>query len=118
MAQWAFLEWLLLWLLEVETFDFEWDSGNSSKNAQKHKVVIREIEEVFALRTAMPLGRQVFPEVGEERLGVVGPTRDGRLLMVAFTLRKGKIRPISARPAHKKERASYEKYLRQILERV
>lgn len=66
----------------------------------------------------LPLGRQVFPEVDEERLGLVGPTSDGRLLMVVFTLRNGKIRPISARPAHKKERVIYEKYLRKILERV
>lgn len=117
MAQWIFIEWLLYWLLE-ESFTFEWDSGNSAKSAAKHKVTRREIEEVFYLRTAMPMGKQIFPEVDEERLGVIGPTRDSRILMVVFTIRNGKVRPISARPANKKERTNHEKYLRQILERI
>ncbi|MBK9309042.1 MAG: BrnT family toxin [Nitrospira sp.] len=39
---------------------------------------------------------------------------EGRILHVVFTLREGKVRPISARPAHKKERELYEAYLREI----
>ena len=40
---------------------------------------------------------------GEERLRVVGKTRKGKLLFIAFTRRKGRIRIISARNINKKE---------------
>jgi len=66
----------------------------------------------------MPMGKQSFPVVDEERLGIIGPTRDARILMVVFTIRNGKIRPISARPANRKERKNHEQYLHQILERI
>jgi hypothetical protein len=39
---------------------------------------------------------------------------NGKLLQIAFTLREGKVRPISARPAHPKERKQYEEILRKI----
>ena len=114
MAKFRFVEWLLLWLLETAQFEFEWDEGNRSKSAAKHSVTTAEAEEVFQLGQAAPLGVQVSPEVPEERLGIVGPTAGGRVLHVVFTLREGKVRPISARPAHKKERELYEAYIREI----
>ena len=73
-----------------------------------------EVEEVFLAGQAAPLGVQISPEAPEERLGIVGATAGGRILHVVFTLREGKVRPISARPAHKKERGIYEAYLREI----
>jgi uncharacterized DUF497 family protein len=94
--------------------EFEWDEGNRTKNAAKHAVRTEEAEEVFTLGQAAPLGIQVSPIVDEERLGIVGTTSGGRILHVVFTLRDGKVRPISARPAHKKERELYEAYLREI----
>ncbi|MEQ1664452.1 MAG: BrnT family toxin [Bdellovibrionales bacterium] len=118
MAQWAFIEWLLLWLLEVENFDFDWDEGNSSKSVKKHRVAAREAEEVFRLRMAMPLGSQITPPVTEERLGVVGITSSGRCLMIVFTIRNGRIRIISGRSANRKERGNHEKYLREISKRI
>ena len=66
----------------------------------------------------MPLGIQVTPKVKEERLGIVGPTKAGKLLHVVFTLREGRVRPISARPAHKKERGQYVEILRKVSERI
>jgi len=114
MAKFKFIEWLALWLLETIHFEFNWDAGNSTKSSKKHAVTTREAEEIFLLGQAAPLGVQVNPEVSEERLGVVGATFEGRLLHVVFTLRDGKVRPISARPAHKKERELYEAYLREI----
>jgi uncharacterized DUF497 family protein len=118
MAQWAFKEWLILWLLEVDSFDFEWDRGNSLKNVQKHKVTTQEAEDAFKLRMAMPLGAQIAPPVTEERLGIVGMTSAGRCLMVVFTIRNGRIRIISGRAANRKERQNHEKYLREITERI
>lgn len=116
MARFRFLEWLGLWLLEVATFVFEWDGGNRMKSVAKHAVTTSEAEEVFLLRQAAPLGVQVSPPVAEERLGVVGVTSAGRILHVVFTLREGKVRVISARPAKRRERDYYEAYLREIAE--
>ena len=117
MAQWKFEEWLLIWLLETTHFEFEWDHGNRSKNASKHGILIAETEEVFKSGSALPLGVQVHPS-DEQRLGIVGPTFAGRLLQVAFVLRKGRVRVISSRPAHRKERKQYEETLRKISQGV
>ena len=118
MAIFRFVEWLLLWLFETDSFEFEWDLGNKTKSKTKHGVTTTEVEEVFTLGLAIPLGVQVSPEVEEERLAVVGPSRDGRLLHIVFTLREGRVRPISSRSAKKKERTQYVEILRQISERV
>ena len=118
MASFRFVEWLLFWLLETEQFDFEWDEGNRDKNETKHGIGTREVEEVFEQGLSVPLGVQVTPEVDEERLGIVGATREGKALQVVFTLREGRVRPISARPAHKKERKQYEKNVRKIFKRI
>ena len=63
---------------------------------------------------ALPLGIQITPIANEQRLGLIGPALNGKLLQVAFTLRDGKVRVISARPAHKKERIQYEENIRKI----
>jgi uncharacterized DUF497 family protein len=118
MAQWEFVDWLLYWILETSHFEFEWDSGNLTKSAAKHKIAVEEIEAVFRSGAALPLGIQISPPANEQRLGLVGPTLGGRLLQIAFVLREGRVRAISARPAHKKERIQYEEILRKISERV
>lgn len=114
MAKFKFAAWLLRWLQTSSHFEFDWDDGNRTKNVSKHAVIREEVEEVFTLGQAMPLGIQISPTVPEERLGLVGATSAGRVLHVVFTLRGGKARPISARPAHRKERELYEAYLREI----
>lgn len=45
---------------------------------------------------------------GEERFRVIGKTKKGRLLFVVFTIRKEKIRIISARDINRKEVCLYE----------
>jgi uncharacterized DUF497 family protein len=114
MAKFQFAQWLVYWLEEASGFRFEWDAGNTLKSAAKHGVTPTEAEEVFLLGQAAPLGVQVSPPVSEERVAVVGPTYTGRMLLVVFTLRGGKIRPISARPAGRRERNYHEAYLREI----
>jgi uncharacterized DUF497 family protein len=114
MAKFKFIEWLVLWLTETARFEFDWDDGNSTKSVMKHAVTTAEAEEVFLLGQAVPLGVQIAPVAPEERLGVVGATAAGRVLQVVFTLREGRVRPISARPAKREERALYEAYLREI----
>lgn len=108
MAKFKFAEWLLFWLLDSEGFEFEWDEGNRSKNARKHGVTAAEIEEAFTSGPAAPLGVQVSPPVPEERMGIVGATSAGRIIIVVFTFRDGKIRPVSARPANTPQREYYE----------
>lgn len=114
MAQWKFVEWLLIWLLETTHFEFEWDQGNQTKNAAKHGVLTSEAEEVFKSGLALPLGIQIHPSADEQRLGIVGPSFSGRLFQIAFVLREGRVRIISVRPAHRKERRQYEESLRKI----
>ena len=114
MAQWEFVEWLLLWILETSHYEFEWDKGNRSKNKDKHGITIQEVEAVFRSGLALPLGIQITPLANEQRLGLIGPTINGKHLQIAFTLRDGKVRPISARPASKNERKQYEEILRKI----
>jgi uncharacterized DUF497 family protein len=114
MAQWNFVDWLLYWILETSHFEFEWDAGNMTKNETKHGIELHEIEAVFRSGLALPLGIQISPVVNEQRLGLIGPTLNGKFLQIAFVLREGRVRVISARPAHKKERKQYEEILRKI----
>ncbi len=108
MAQFQFVLWLAYWYLQTEIFEFQWDGGNSTKSAAKHGVPMEEVESVFFLKLGVPVGRQVSPEVDEERLCLVGPSEQGRLLSIVFTLRSGHVRPISSRIASRKERKLYE----------
>lgn len=118
MATFEFVEWLLHWLFETEFFEFQWDAANTAKNLLKHDVRMSEIEEVFYSGSALPLGIQLTPKHQEQRLGILGSTFTGRFLQVVFTLRDGQIRPISARPANRKERKQYEELLRKIQKRI
>lgn len=117
MGQFKFVLWLAYWYLQNESFDFEWDAGNFTKSLAKHGVDTDEVESVFTLRMAVPIGRQISPEVDEERLCLVGISLEGRLISVVFTLRDGSIRPISSRIANKKERKLYEE-IRKTLENL
>lgn len=114
MAQWEFVDWLLIWILETSHFEFEWDNGNLTKSARKHGVSPIDVEAVFRSGKALPLGIQLRPAVPEERLGIVGPSLSGKLLQIAFVLRDGRVRVISARTAHRKERKRYEEISRKI----
>ena len=92
--------------VDKSVFEFEWDKGNIGKN-KKHNVEDKEAEEVF-----LDLKKKTFKDHlhsnGEERFRIVGKTKKGRLLLVVFTMRKNKIRIISARNINKKEVYLYE----------
>ena len=60
-----------------------------SKSEVKHGVTPEEIESVFDLKMAIPLGRQALPEVEKERLCIIGPDSCGRMLSVVFTRKAG-----------------------------
>lgn len=87
---------------------FEWDKGNKDKNLIKHRVTDQECEEVF-----FDGSKRFFGDIGhsgkEKRFIILGNARQKRLLFIVFTIRKNKIRIISARDVNKKERKIYEK---------
>lgn len=85
-----------------------WDEGNINKSFAKHHVTDEEVEEIFMTGLAVAIGVQVEPIVTEERVAVVGPTSERKMITVVFTLRDGRVRPISCRPANRKERKLYE----------
>jgi len=87
---------------------FDWDDGNARKN-EKHSVSMAEAEQVF-FNSPLLLLADARHSQQEARHHALGRTDDGRLLHIAFTLRKagGLIRVISARDMHRKERVSYE----------
>jgi len=88
---------------------FEWDGGNVRKN-EKHGVSMAEAEQVFFNAPLLILEDIRHSEL-EPRFHALGITDDKRLLHITFTLRQHseKIRVISARDMHRKERAIYEK---------
>ena len=107
MAKFRFVPWLWEWLLALDEFSFDWDSGNVAKSFQKHGVTCAEAEEVFTEGRFIPLGEQYHPLCPEPRFGVPGKTYKGKLLFLAFTLRNEKIRVISVRPMNERERRFY-----------
>jgi uncharacterized DUF497 family protein len=88
---------------------FDWDEGNSRKNAEKHGVGQTEAEQIFFNEPLLVLEDDKHSQA-EARYHALGETDDARLLHVTFTLRDGGtlIRVISARDMHLKERAIYE----------
>ncbi len=92
----------------IETKQFQWDHGNERKSSDKHNVSKAEAEQVFFNQPLLLLEDKAHSQK-ERRCHALGRTDNDRKLHIAFTIRKNKIRVISARPMHKKERKSYEK---------
>jgi uncharacterized DUF497 family protein len=88
---------------------FDWDDGNLDKSWEKHGVAFWECEEIFLNRPLVVRSDEEHSR-SERRYYALGQTEAGRLLFVAFTVRKKLIRPISARDMTTKERRAYEFY--------
>ncbi|MCK5072841.1 MAG: BrnT family toxin [Bacteriovoracaceae bacterium] len=108
MAKFKFIYWLLEFLQSQSDFIFDWDEGNMVKSKEKHGVTIQMVESCFLDNNLLALGEQYHPSVDEERYGMVGKANTNEVIFICFTIREGKIRPISARFANKKERGIYE----------
>lgn len=89
-------------------FSFEWDKGNSDKNLKKHNVTNQEAEEVFSNEPLVVL-EDIKHSRQETRFQALGVTSKRRKLFLSFTVRKNKMRIISARDMSKKEEVVYEK---------
>ena len=88
--------------------DFDWDDGNARKN-DKHGVSTAEAEQAFFNEPLLMIVDTKHSQ-GEPRYHALGKTDEGRTLHITFTLRNAgeRIRVISARDMHRKERTIYE----------
>ena len=85
---------------------FQWDTGNTTKVRDRHRVTPAECEELFFNRPLV-VGSDEKHSTGEERLYALGQSDSGRLMFVVFTIRGRLIRVISARDMSRKERRIY-----------
>jgi uncharacterized protein len=84
---------------------FEWDDAKAAQNYADHGVTFEAAKEVFK----DPFATERLDEredYSEDRYVIIGIVH-GRVLCVAYTLRNGTIRIISARGAEPHERRRY-----------
>ncbi len=93
--------------IKLNFTEFDWDKGNKDKSYEKHGITVQEAEEIF-LDENLGVIPDIKHSAQEQRLIALGKTFNNKLLLVIFTLRKNKIRAISARIMNKKERKQYE----------
>ncbi len=90
-----------------EPIKFEWNKGNVDKNLKKHGIKNEEAEDIFLDE----LSKILYDErhsIKEKRYLILGKTINSEFLSVIFTVRKDKIRIISARMMNRKEKKLYE----------
>ena len=81
---------------------FEWDEGNLG-HIKNHNVNFRECEEIFVNKPLLINKDKAHSQI-EVRFQVLGITNNRRGIFLAFTIRKNKIRVVSARDQNKSER--------------
>ncbi len=84
---------------------FDWDDANRA-HLVRHDVAPDEAEQVV-LGASLPL--EVEARSGEDGHTELGETSMGRLLVVVWTRRRGKIRVVTAFPAKRKWRALWRR---------
>lgn len=87
--------------------EFEWDDEKAPSNVQKHGVEFEEAVTVFGDPLAETFTDPDHSE-NEHRFLTFGLSLSGRLLVVAHTERREKVRIISARQMTRLERKIYE----------
>ncbi len=86
---------------------FEWDPRKAADNLAKHGVSFVEAATVFGDPRSLTIPDPEHSAV-EKRFTILGRSHTGRLLVVVHTARGDNLRVISARPASRKERKTYE----------
>jgi uncharacterized DUF497 family protein len=87
----------------ADRIEFDWDNDNK-RHLAAHKVKPAEFEEVLN-NDPLDLDYQMID--GEDRFRSVGLTLRGRLLSVVWTIRKEKIRAITAFPASAADKRAF-----------
>lgn len=90
-----------------EPIVFDWDKGNKDKNIKKHGIINEDAESVF-LDSISLLAEDLKHSKFEDRFQIIGKSEHNNLLSIFFTIRKEKIRIISARKMNTKEKNIYE----------
>lgn len=90
--------------------EIEWDPSKALSNRKKHGISFSDVEPAFYDQFALSMPDR-FTE-NEERFLLVGTDAIGRIVTICYTFRGKAIRVISARPATKAERRTYEKGIR------
>jgi uncharacterized DUF497 family protein len=85
---------------------FDWDAANWRKSELRHGVAANEAEEVLLADPVCQVDAKHSED--EQRYVALGTTTEGRRLFVAFTVRRNRVRVISARPMSRRERVIYE----------
>ncbi len=85
----------------------EWDPAKARSNLAKHGVSFADAATV--LNDEFTISTPDLGLIGEERFVAVGADALGRILVVAYTYRRNRIRIISARRATQSERKEYGK---------
>ena len=93
----------------INATEFDWDSGNSTKNWEKHHVSQYEAESVF-FNIPLLVSLDKKHSDSENRMFCLGKTDQERYLFIAFVLRNNKIRFFSARDMTDKEYKGYINY--------
>lgn len=87
--------------------EFDWDNKKARANVAKHGVTFHEAASVFGDSLALTF-QDPDHSASEDRLLTFGQSISGRLLVVIHTAHGSSIRIISARPATRRERKTYE----------
>ncbi len=85
---------------------FDWDEANAEKNRERHRVTPEEAEDVF-FHEPLVVRSDVGHSKREKRCYALGQTSAGRMLFVAFAIRRELIRVISVRDMNRNEREIY-----------
>jgi uncharacterized protein len=83
--------------------EFDWDAANI-KHLARHRIRREEVEEVFANGPAI-VDYEFFDP--EDRWSAVGATNSLRVLVIIFTVRGERIRPITGWLADRRTREEY-----------
>jgi uncharacterized DUF497 family protein len=87
--------------------EFEWDANKAATNIADHGVSFDEAVTAFEDPLSLTIEDPDHSE-HEERLILLGRSRNNRLLVVVHTERENRIRLISARSATPRERRDYQ----------
>lgn len=87
--------------------EFEWDADKAYSNQEKHGVSFDEAATAFGDPLSLTISDPDHSDA-EERFILLGQTYSGRLVVVVHSERGDRIRIITARPATRGERYSYE----------
>lgn len=87
--------------------EIEWDEKKNRANKKSHHISFEEAATVFGDPFEITIDDPDH-SISEYRFITIGESSEGRLLVVSYTERDGKIRVISARKPTRHERMDYE----------